>query len=348
MTGAPATGSFWSPESVALVVLGGLLATAFFSGSETGFMSVSPVRLRHGPHRDSLVTRRLLRMLGRLDQTIMTCLIGTNLANVLISAVVTSALTARYGPRGEWFALVSVSAVVIIFGEILPKVLYREYPERLTRASVPAISVAMAVAGPVRLLLSGYSALWRRLLPSGDDTEGTGLDRRSLAALLLTNTMPGEADPRFTRTLQRFLKMANLDVQSIMRPLAELQTIDPAITVGQCLRLAAASGYSRLPVADPAGSALQGYVLVRDLLFLPREEHDRPVPRTLWRSVPLVDGRMSPYGLFEEFRSRGRQLAVVVDPAGNALGLITLEDLIEKVIGSIQDEFDPTPDDGSR
>ena len=103
---------------------------------------------------------------------------------------------------------------------------------------------------------------------------------------------------------------------------------------------------------DPDDGLLKGYVLVRDLLFLSRDLHPAPVPRNLRRRLLLVDQRMSPYGLFEEMRSQQRQLAVVVDPVGNPVGMITLEDLIEAVFGSLRDEFDlddtaPIPGDGS-
>jgi CBS domain containing-hemolysin-like protein len=125
-----------------------------------------------------------------------------------------------------------------------------------------------------------------------------------------------------------------------MKPVEELVRIGPESTVGECLEVAARSGYSRLPLTREDGRQLQAYVLVRDLLFLPREFHDRTVPRRLWRSFLQVDVRMSPYEIFEEMRGQRRQLAVVVDPGGNPLGMITLEDLIETVTGSIRDEFD--------
>ena len=104
--------------------------------------------------------------------------------------------------------------------------------------------------------------------------------------------------------------------------------------------MAAESGFSRLPITGDDNRDLQGYVLIRDLLFLSRDDHERPVPRKLWRSFLLVDVRMSPFELFEELRQQEQQVAVVVDPGGSPLGLITLEDLIESVIGSVNDEFD--------
>ena len=125
-----------------------------------------------------------------------------------------------------------------------------------------------------------------------------------------------------------------------MRSFDQVVTITADTTVAACLEIAGRSGFSRLPLSHPGDGRLLGYVLVRDLLFLSREEHPFPVPHRLWRRLLLVDQRMSPYGLFEEMRSRERQLAIVVDPQGNPRGMITLEDLIEAVFGSLRDEFD--------
>lgn len=320
-----------------LVFLGSLLLSAFFSGSETGLMSVNRARLRQRRGAGDGRARHLESLLGRIEDPILTCLIGTNVTNVLGSAVVTAAFTARWEHRGELLAVLVVSVLTILFAEILPKVLYREFPERMTLASTPGIRVAMVLAAPLRWVLRGYSALWRRVLPAAAVET---LDRRSLAALLMTNTLPAADDRRFAETLDRYLRLAMTSLVRIARPVSVLETVGPDATVADCLATAARSGFSRLPVTSEDGRRLQGYVLVRDLLFLPREEHDRPVPAHVWRSILLVDGRMDAYELFEEMRAQGRQLAVVADADGNPQGLVTLEDLIETVVGSIDDEFD--------
>jgi len=249
-------------------------------------------------------------------------------------------LTAHLGPRGEWVSLLAVSTVVILLGEILPKVLYREYPEALTLASVPAVTLAMILFWPLRVVLRGYSLLLKAVVPMDDDPGGR-LSRGNLSALLQSSAQPMNSDRQFAVAMDRYLELSGLTLGPIMHRISELTTVGPQTTVGACLEVAAASGYSRIPVTRPDGQELSAYVLVRDLLFLPLADHDRPVPHRLWHSFLQVDVRMSPYELFEELRSRGRQLAVVVDPGGNPLGMITLEDLIEAVIGSISDEFDP-------
>ncbi len=324
---------------VGVVAVISLLMSAFFSGTETGFMSASRVRLRQATDSGTPGVRSLLAKLRNIEDPILTCLIGTNLFNVTFTAVVTAELTRRYGEQGEWLSLGFASVIIISLGEILPKILYREFPERLTLASVPVLAVATAILTPVRWVLRGYTSLWRRLLPDGDG-QGQGLDRRSLAAMLLTREPTNPGDRRFAESLDRFLQLAGYSLTRIMRPLDQVVTVGPETTVAECLQVAARSGFSRLPITREDGRQLQAYLLVRDLLFLPREDHVRFVPRKLWRTFLLVDERMSPYELFEELRGQGRQMAIVVDAGGNPLGLVTLEDLIEMVMGSVRDEFD--------
>lgn len=323
-----------------------LLLSAFFSGSETGFMSVSRVRLRREGRVETRPVRLLLDLLKNIEDPILTCLIGTNLFNVIISAVLTVAMTALFGHNGELVAIAVGATLVIILGEILPKVLYREFPENLTLASVAGIKLAMVIFWPVRILLLGYTQLIGAIQGKSNDDSGQSLDRRSLTALLLTNSSMNPEDRRFAQLMDKYLELEDITLGPIMHRLGQLVSVGPEATVRECLDTAAEHGFSRLPVKSEDGQRLLAYVLVRDLLFLPREDHDQPIPRNLWRSFLLVDVRMSPYELFEILRHRNAQLAVVADPRGNLLGMITLEDLIEAVIGSIHDEFDHGKEQG--
>lgn len=317
-----------------------LVGSAYFSGTETGLMSISRVRLRRSPAAESPRGRRLRRLLRDLEEPVMTCLVGNNLVNVAFSALVTMVLTARFGDSGQGLAVAVVSIVTMVVGEILPKTLYREYPERLSLATLPVFSVVMVVLWPARLVMRGYRHLLQRLLPAPAGNRRR-LDRGSLAALMLAHTPPSNTERGFGEILERFLQLAHRPLTALMRPLDAIVSLGPEATVAECLAVAARSGLSRLPVTREDGFALQAYVTVRDLLFLPPEGAAEAVPRRLWRPLVLVDARMTPYEVFEELRGQGNQMAAVCDPAGNPLGLITLEDLIETVMGSIHDEFDP-------
>lgn len=325
---------------VAVVGVACVIATAFFAGIETGLMSVSRVRLRRSAAGDTPRGRRLRALLRDLEDPVLTCLVGVNLVGVALSALMTVALTARYGDAGEGLAVAIVSIVVLVFGEILPKVAFREWPERLSLAMLPVFLVVMAVLWPLRMVLRGYRRLLQGLVPSSGHSRRR-LDRGSLAALMLAHAPPSQQERGFADILDRFLQLAHRPLTALMRPLGAVVAIGPETTVAECLEVAARSGLSRLPVTREDGCALQAYVTARDLLFLDADLAERPVPRRLWRPFVLVDARMTPYELFEELRGQANQMAAVCDPAGNPLGLVTLEDLIETVMGSIHDEFDP-------
>jgi putative hemolysin len=330
------------------IVAAGLFASAFFSGSETGYMSVSRIRLRRLTEQADRRICLLKEHLRDIEDPIMTCLIGTNLSNVLVSAVVTAVLTARYGTTGEGLALLVSSLSLIVLGEILPKVIYREYPERMMIASVTALEIFRRLVTPVRWLLRGYANLWRALWPASPDGDRARFSRRNLAALLLSNAIPETEDARFREAMERFLSLGKVDLRRIARPLSELVTVPLAATRAECVAVAVASGHSRLPVVSDDDRHPHGYLLVRDLLFWPNAAADDTagdtpgIPWQLLRSFLAVDADMSPYELFEELGAQGSQLALVVDQCGEALGMVTREDLVEEVVGSIQDEFDRT------
>lgn len=332
----------WTDNGLVVTIAGVacVAATAFFAGIETGLMSVSRVRLRRSAAGNTPRGLRLRAILRDLEDPVLTCLVGVNLVGVALSALMTVALTARFGDAGEGLAVVIVSVVVLVFGEILPKVAFREWPERLTLAILPAFLVVMVVLWPVRMVLRGYRRLLQGLVPASGGSSRR-LDRGSLAALMLAHSPPSQQERGFAEILDRFLQLAHRPLTALMRPLDTVVTIGPETTVAECLAVAARSGLSRLPVTREDGCALQAYVTARDLLFLDAEIQERPVPRRLWRPFVLVDARMTAYEVFEELRGQANQMAAVCDPAGNPLGLITLEDLIETVMGSIHDEFDP-------
>ena len=328
----------WEPDVVALVLLLALLGSAFFSGCETGLISVSRVRLMHRARQGDARVSSLRRLLGRLDDAILTCLVGTNLSNMLASAVTTALLSALLGASGEGLAVLAASVVLVIFGEILPKILYREYPEQLTLASLGALWVFRWLISPVRWALGAYAAMLARV--TGDEGVDTGdLDRTGLAAWL-TREAPAAGERRFRRTMVRFLQLSKRRLTDVMRPLDVMVSVPPDVTLADALAEAARSGYSRLPVRGTE-ARLDGYLLVRDLLLAEGRlaPADR-VPAALVRPLLLVDAGLSPYELFEELHARSAQLAAVVDREGRALGIVTLEDLIEAVTGAIADEFD--------
>lgn len=327
-------------DLVTVITLACLFSSGFFSGVETGLMSVSRIRLRFlSVGRDDARFAQLAALLDRIEAPVLDCLIGTNLFNVLGSAVLTVAFTARFPRHGEAMAAAIGSLLVITFAEIVPKVLFREFPERLTLSSLRIFGMSRRLFTPVGWLLTGYSRLLAALLPGRASDDRTALGRDAMTALLTTHPA-AVRDRRFTELLDRCLDLANLDQTSLMRPWSHVRMLPRTATLAEARAAAAVSGYSRLPVHEPDDGRILGWVLVRDLLLVDETAPWDGLPPTLIRTLSYVDASISPWALFEEMRWQRQQMAVVVDRVGNPVGLVTLEDLLEILVGSIEDEFD--------
>lgn len=324
-------------NTLVLVTAVCLVFSALFSGMETGLMSVSRIRLRRLRRSGEGRAEWLAGLLRRVEDPILTCLIGTNLFNVLASSLAAAAMVARFGERGDVIAAAVMAPLVIVFGEILPKVLFREYPERLTVGSVPLLRGAMAVLAPLRAALLAVASLLHRVLPGDPPAEQGVMDRGRLVSLLLTHAA-GSSSGHFTEHLKRCLALADLRLAAIMTPMSRVVSLPADAPLEECRRVAAESGYSRLPVREPDGS-LPGWVLVRDLLLAESGAGPGAV-RALLRDCLLADQDMSPWALLDEMRWQQQQMAVVVDRGGEPRGVVTLEDLLEVLVGSIEDEHD--------
>jgi putative hemolysin len=315
-----------------------IYCSAFCSGTETGLMSASRIRiyLREQKER-SKSTTRLKKMLLKIEDPILTCLIGTNLFNVIATSIVTAYLTTLYGSKGDFIAASVMAVSIIVFGEIIPKVIYLEFPESMTIKSIPALRILMILVSPIRWLMMQYSHMLNLLIPGDDSDDSDDISREKMSHIL-ASFQPEDRDKQFKVVANKCLALSNTTIESLTKQIDNAVCLHDGMSIEQCCKIAAISGYSRLPVLNNT-KRLTGWVLSRDLLFLNNRPEDQ-LPSKAVRKAILVQGIMSPWDLFEELRWHKQQIAFVVDTKGDPTGLVTLEDLLEVVIGSIEDEFD--------
>lgn len=315
-----------------------LFGSAFCSGTETGLMSVSRIRiyLREKQSSSSKLIK-LKKYIEKIEAPILACLIGTNLFNVIATSVVTAYLISVYKEKGELYATIIMAVVIIVFGEIIPKVLYREYPESMTLNSVVPLRLFMWIVLPVSFILRLYSKLLTLILPGSSDEIEEEMSRESVGHVVASYN-PGLLDKQFKLLADRCLDLNEIEIISLIQKIDSVVLLNKNMTIAQCKAIAADSGFSRLPLTD-SGGHISGWVLARDLLFL-TEDYDSKVPEKIIRKVVIVDGMMSPWELFEELRWHQQQIAFVVDGNRELKGVVTLEDLLEVVVGKIDDEFD--------
>lgn len=324
---------------VALVIaVGCLFLSGFVSGSEIAYFSLTESQLedlddtRHG--------QAVRRLLSKPEQLLATILIANNLVNVTIVVLTNFALGPVFSGMGEVLSFILQSVIltflILLFGEILPKLYSSNNPEKWAVMAIPGISLIKTLLNPAARMLAGSSAIVNRIVTRKPDTI-TGEDLSQ--ALELT----GDASTSDKEILEGILRYGDTHASEIMTPRIDITDIDDKSTFGQVMKIVIDSGYSRIPVYSGSEDNIRGILFSRDLLPYIGKVDDTFDWTTLLREPYFVPESRMIDDLLEDFRKRKQHLAIVVDEFGGTQGIVTLEDVLEEIVGDIDDEYD-TPD----
>jgi len=320
--------------SFALVlVVGFLLMQGFFSGSEMALVSANRARLQARADEGHVGAQQAIQLLLREERLLGTCLIGTNIC--LVSGTVCFRRAAQLsGVTDELIITVLFVPVALLVGEALPKVIYRHHADIL----------APLLARPIRLVSKGFTPAlilvetWASFLKRLAQTDGGETIRREDIVSLLADES-GTIDPGERELIRNLLGTADQTVDQCMTPLVHIKALADDATAGDAIHLALQTGFSRLPIYRDRVDNIVGHVEARDLLVAPRD--DIPVVQ-LMRPAAIVPESKPVDALLREMRDERSPLRVVVDEYGGSVGIVTLEDLLEEILGEIEDERDRT------
>lgn len=338
--------AFWL---TAIAILGLLALSAFFSGSETALTASSRAKLKGMADKGSrgavsamTVTEDRERMIGAL-------LLGNNIVNILSASLATALLTRIFGDSGVALAAFAMTALVLIFGEVLPKTVAITYPEPFESRVAPAIRVLIALFSPivavVRVLVR---ALLRLFGLKADEGSAMLALREEIVGAIALGHSEGAVEKDARDRLLGALDLSHRTVDEIMRHRRQVEMIDADLPAGQIISRVLASPHTRLPIYRDTTENILGVVHAKDLL----REVDRLVrsdPAQGIEALDIVKVAMKPYFIpdttsldeqMREFLARRTHFALVVDEYGALQGLITLEDILEEIVGDITDEFD--------
>lgn len=311
--------------------LAGLLAmSAFFSGSETAIFSLGDVELDEMESSDSAPARRAAELARRPHRTLVTILLANMIVNVALSVVATGLCLAAFGERGLVVAIPSITIALLLFGEIVPKTLGLRLGRPLAEFAGPPLYWLARLLGPVQ---QGLEFMATRA--SGRPTNRP-LDRDELGTLVEVAQEEGELTPFEARVLRRILEFTDTSIEYCLTPRVDMASIELGSDEADVRRLFESSGRSRLPVHEGSRDRVVGMLFLKDFLT-------SPAPRevaALMREPYFVPETVSAAQLFAEFQRRRVHIAVVVGEHGGVEGVVTLEDLLEEIVGDIRDESD--------
>ncbi len=335
-------GFFTENISILIIIIILLACSAIISGSEAAFFSLSPSEKEDLKQDDSKKARTAHRLLTKPQELLATILITNNFVNVgiviLSSAVVHSAIP---DSGSETFRLIvevfGITLTLLLIGEVIPKIYATKnalYLVKQMSGTLLFLSIAPPISWIKKFLVNGSNIIHKRARKKGVKISSDELEQ----ALALTREEDSHEGEH--RILEGIVKFGNTDVKQVMRPRMEVVAVDKTADYKEVMDVILDSGYSRIPVYDSNFDDVIGILYIKDILpFLNHKEKDVKWIELI-RKPFFVPENKKIDDLLKEFQSKKMHMAVVVDEYGGADGIITLEDILEEIVGDITDEFD--------
>jgi putative hemolysin len=322
-------------KDLALIIIG-IVGSAFFSGAETGLISVNRVRLRHEVERKS---RRALIINGFVENTerlLGTTLLGNSLANVLVG-VYASLLAGHLFSQDNILAKVAAtlvaSAVLVVVGEIVPKSLFRRYPHRLCMTIADALNATGWLFAPFVWLL-GF--IMRAIVRAGGGAEAPRsffVTREELKHLAKEGEVGGALTAEEREMIDGVFDFPYKTVHDVMLPISQTAMVVRDTPVAEVLAVSQRTGFARFPVRD--GDKIVGIVNVYEILFENAGREDRTAGQ-LMQKPQFVAATERVNRVLPVLRAGRRPISIVVSPEGKHVGILTIEDIVEEIVGDVE------------
>ena len=317
-----------------------LIFSAFFSASETAIFSANKVKIRHlveEGNRQAILTRRLLEQPGR---SISTILIGNNVVNIGATALATALAISFFGSSGAGIATAVMSILILIFGEITPKTLASRRAEDFSLRVSRYILGLSKILLPLIYIFNLFTNILVKLL-DGSHKEKHFITEEELRMLVNVGEEEGFIDEDEREMIDSIFEFDDTLVREVMVPRIDIDAVNVEETLENTIKLVLKAGRSRIPVYEQTVDNIIGVIYAKDLLqifFEPMREKIRL--KKVMRPAYYVPESKKVRDLFAELRKEKVHMAIVLDEYGGTAGLITIEDVIEEIVGDIQDEYD--------
>ncbi len=319
---------------VALLIL--VAMSAYFSATETAFTSLNRIRLKSKADDGDLRAAKTLAMAEDYDKLLSTILIGNNIVNnaaTTISAVLFIELMGQeWGPA---LSAIILTVVILIFGEITPKSLAKESPESWAMSSLPLLKFFLVILTPLNFLFTQWKKLISLLFHSSDDN---AITEEELVGMVDQAQTEGGLDEHESDLIRNAIAFNDMEVSEILTPRVDLVAVEDDATMDQAAALFTESGYSRLPVYHDTIDNIVGVIHEKDFYQARSRKEDRL--NLIKTPVLYTTGTAKISELLRILQRSKAHMAVVVDEYGGTEGIVTLEDIIEELVGEIWDEHD--------
>ena len=312
-----------------------VIFSAYFSATETAFTSVNRIRIKNLANDGNKKAKEVLELSEKFDKMLSTILVGNNIVNIAMSAIATVLFMELYPVYGATIATVVITVVVLIFGEISPKSLAKESPEKFAMFSAPFLKFFMVLLAPVNWIFG----CWNKLLAKLFNADGVNpITEDELLTIVEEAETEGGIDTDQSELIQNAIEFNDLEAWDVLTPRVDIKAIEIDETQDEIAELFLSTGFSRLPVYEDDLDNIVGVLNQKDFHNYIKGT-DTPISEYV-KPVIFVAGSMKIAQLLKRLQTVKTHIAIIVDEYGGTSGLVTMEDIIEELVGAIYDEHD--------
>src|SRR5437588_9130802 len=323
-----------------LILIVALILCAIASAAETALTSISRIKLKNLVESGDPKAIKIDRLLANPNTYLSTILVVNSVAVIVASSMAT-VLALRFSPTfGEIIATILISLVVLIFCEITPKTAAVQNPLRWARIFVNPVRGAAWLLTPIVWTLSAITNFLVRIVGGQIKHRGPFVTEEELRLLVTVGEEEGVLEEEETEMIHSIFEFADTTVREVMVPRIDMVTLEADATVDEAVDLALQAGFSRIPVYKESIDDIIGVLYTKDMLKQLREDHNTLPVRDLVRPAYFVPETKKLDDLLREIQQKRVHNVIVVDEYGSVAGLVTIEDLVEEIVGDIQDEYD--------
>lgn len=324
---------------IRLGILGLLFClSAFFSGSETALLSMDPHRVRYLKNEGGKKAEKLAETLGAPEKLLSGILVGNNLVNIALSVIAAGLFAEWFGSKGEIMTILILTPILLIFSEIFPKTMAKQFSEKFSFTVLTPIRLVLFVLTPVIIAIGAITKLMMKIIGAKDDD--AAMSEAELQAIITHGSETGALEQQKADMLHGIFELTGTMVNNIAVPRVSVVALDIEATYEDVLNLLETSPHSRFPVYKENMDKIVGVFHAKDFI--------RCTPEAFKLSEMIREPFFVPETntigrLLHVMREKKVHLAIVVDEYGGCDGIVTIEDIIEEIVGEIDDEFDTIP-----
>ena len=321
---------------VLIILLG---CSAFFSASETALMSLSKIRVRHMMEERIEKAETIHKLIENPNRLLGTILVGNNIVNIGASAIATSLFVGLFPKSGVGIATLVMTVLVLIFGEITPKSLAAQNSEGVSLRISGVISFMVMLLTPIVIVLTHFTSGLIRVFGGKIDKVQPFITEDELKTMVTVSHEEGVLEVEEKQMIHNVFEFGDLQVRDVMVQRTDIVAIDSDTTYEELTEIIKSEQFSRYPVYREQIDDTIGILNVRDLIFLDNTQGNFQVEQLMREPFYTFEFKRITE-VFKEMKRSRTHMAIVLDEYGGTAGIVTIEDLIEEIVGEIQDEYD--------